>query len=280
MLDPRRLLVLREFAAEGTIAKTAERLAYTSSAVSQQLAQLQREAGVQLFQHRGRRLELTDAGRLLVERGSTLIADLEALDAELALRAGTVRGSVRIGAFQTAARFLVLPVLAQLEDAHADLHAALFEAEAETAVPELTRGGLDIVIAEEYPNAPRPRPAGLTRRDILEDEMLLALPAEHPAAARKTVRLAALGDADWVTARGGTAYAEMAVGLCRSLGGFEPHVKHRANDLQLMLDLVGSRGCAAIIPSLGKSQAGPGIAVRGLAAGNFTRTVYLLSRTS
>jgi DNA-binding transcriptional LysR family regulator len=280
MLDPKRLLVLREFASEGTIAKTAERLAYTSSAVSQQLAQLQREAGVQLFRHHGRRLELTDAGRFLVDRGSAVIAAIEALDAELARQGGAVRGPVRIGAFQTAAHTLVLPALERLQEVHPELEPALVEAEAEAAIPELIRGGLDVVVAEEYPNAPRPRPDGLVRRDILEDEMLLALPKAHSATGAKKVRLAKLRDAAWVTARQGTAYSEMAVGLCRSFGGFEPQVRHRANDLHLMLKLVESQGCAAIIPALGGSQISSDVVVRGLADGRFSRTIFLLSRGS
>src|SRR3954467_6181526 len=209
MLDAKRLVVLREFASEGTIAKTAERLAYTSSAVSQQLAQLQREAGVQLFRHEGRRLELTAAGQLLVERGSALIADLEKLEAELALQAGAVRGTARIGAFQTAAHSLVLPALARLAGMYPELETALVEAEAEAAIPELMRGGLDVVVAEEYPNAPRPRPDGLIRRDTLQDERVLALPQDHPVTRAKAVRLARLTDARWVTARQGTAYSEM-----------------------------------------------------------------------
>jgi DNA-binding transcriptional LysR family regulator len=280
MLDVRRLLVLREFAAEGTIAKTAERLSYTPSAVSQQLAQLQREAGVQLFRHEGRRLELTDAGRLLLERGSALIGELEALDAELALQEGAVRGSVRIAAFQTAAHSLVLPAIARIAAAYPELDTALVEAEAEAAIPELMRGGLDVVIAEEYPNAPRPRAVGLVRRNILQDEMLLALPQSHAAAKTKTVRLAKLRDARWVTARQGTAYSEMAIGLCRSLGGFEPNVKHRANDLRLMLELVRAEGCVAIIPALGETEAGSDVAVRHVADGRLTRVIFLLSRAS
>src|SRR3954469_8392549 len=211
MLDAKRLVVLREFASEGTIAKTAERLAYTSSAVSPQLAQLQREAGVQLFRHHGRRLELTDAGRLLVERGAEVIAELEALDAALARQGGVVRGQLRIGAFQTAAHSLVLPAVQRLAAVHPQLESSLVEAEGESAIPELIRGGLDLVVAEEYPNAPRPRPHGLVRRDILEDEMLLALPKRHAATKAKTVRLAKLRDDAWVTARHGTAYSDMAI---------------------------------------------------------------------
>src|SRR4051795_12255747 len=72
----------------------------------------------------------------------------------------------------------------------------------------------------------------------------------------------------------------MAIALCRSLGGFEPHVKHRANDLQLILKLVASQECVALIPALGQDQAGSDVAVRGLADGRFTRTIFVLSRAS
>jgi DNA-binding transcriptional LysR family regulator len=104
MLSPRRLLVLREFVAQGTIAGAAEALSFTPSAVSQQLAQLQREAGVELFRRSGRRLELTDAGRMLAERAGGVLGELEALEAGLASLAGEVRGLVRLASFQTATR--------------------------------------------------------------------------------------------------------------------------------------------------------------------------------
>lgn len=95
MLDPRRLAVLREFAAQGTIARAAEALAFTPSAISQQLAQLQREAGVELFRKAGRRLELTDAGRTLAARADELLARVEEIEAELAVRAGGARHRAR-----------------------------------------------------------------------------------------------------------------------------------------------------------------------------------------
>src|SRR4029078_13490728 len=98
MLSPRRLLVLREFVAQGTIAGAADALSFTPSAVSQQLAQLQREAGVDLFRRSGRRLELTDAGRRLAERAGGVLGELEALEAGLASLAGEVRGLVRVAA--------------------------------------------------------------------------------------------------------------------------------------------------------------------------------------
>src|SRR6478672_8128559 len=131
MLSPRRLAVLREFAAQGTIARAAEALAFTPSAVSQQLAQLQREAGVPLLRKVGRRLELTDAGRTLVARADELLAHVEAVEAELAAQAGTVAGTVRLGTFQTAGLALVMPAVDRLAEAHPALTVEIVEAEAE-----------------------------------------------------------------------------------------------------------------------------------------------------
>ena len=130
MLDPRRLAVLREFAVRGTIAGAADALSFTPSAVSQQLAQLQREAGVKLFRKVGRRLELTDAGRTLVARADELLARIEEIDAELAAQAEEVRGTIRVGAFQTAASAIVIPALDRLAERHPRLRVELVEAEA------------------------------------------------------------------------------------------------------------------------------------------------------
>jgi DNA-binding transcriptional LysR family regulator len=287
MLNPRRLAVLREFAAQGTIAGAAEALAFTPSAVSQQLSQLQREAGVELLRKRGRRLELTDAGRTLVERageqlaGRTLVeragellARVEEVEAELAAQAGEVRGTVRVAAFQTAAAALAMPALEALAGAHPDLRVELVEAEAEESLPLLARGALDVVIAEEYEHAPRPRLPQL-RRDYLEpDEMLLALPHE---ASDGPMALADLADSTWATARAGTAYADMFDRLCRSVGGFEPDVRHRVNDLRLLLALVAAGRAAAVVPALGRPE---GVTVRPIAEGSFSRALFVATRAA
>ena len=183
MLSPRRLAVLREFAGRGTIAAAAEALAFTPSAVSQQLAQLQREAGVELFRKVGRRLELTDAGRTLAVRAGELLARVEEIEAELAAQSADVRGTVRVAAFQTAAQALAVPALDRLAAAHPRLRVELAEVEAEESLPLLARGGLDVAIAEEYEHAPRPRLPRLHRVELEPDELLLALPRDHPALA-------------------------------------------------------------------------------------------------
>ena len=280
MLAPRRLVVLREFVAQGTIAGAAEALAFTPSAVSQQLAQLQREAGVELFRKRGRRLELTDAGRMLAARAGGVLAGLEELEADLARQAGEVRGVVRVASFQTATRALVMPALARLAAAHPALRVELTELEAEESLPLLARGGVDIAIAEEYEHAPRPRLPELHRDDLEADELVLTLPRAHPAAGGGAVRLGSLSGEAWATARAGTNYADMFVRACRIAGGFEPDIHHRVNDIQMLLDLVAISGAAALLPSLGHPAEDPRVVVVPLVEGPFTRALFVATRAA
>jgi len=280
MLDPRRLAVLREFAVRGTIAAAADALAFTPSAVSQQLAQLQREAGVELFRKVGRRLELTDAGRTLVARADELLARIEEIDAELAAQAEEVRGTVRIGAFQTAASAIVIPALDRLAERHPRLRVELVEAEAEESLPVLERGGLDVAIAEEYEHAPRPRSAQLRREYLEPDEMVLALPRGHPAAkGKRPVSLASLHATEWVAARADTAFGDMFARVCRSVGGFEPEIRHRVNEMELLLDIVAS-GAAALVPALGRPERDARVAVHRIAERHVSRALFVAVRES
>lgn len=266
MLDPRKLAVLREFHARGTVARAAEALSFTPSAVSQQLAAVEREAGVELFRHVGRKLELTDAGLLLVERADELLAHIERVEAELATHSG---GTVRVAAFQTALRFMVMPVLDRLP---ADVRVELVEAEAEASLPLLAQGALDVVVAEEYEHAPRAHMPRI-RRDYLEpDEMVLAVAASR----RGPLTLEALRDASWATAREGTAYADMLARLCR-LEGFEPEVRHRVNDMQLLIDLVADGRAVALLPALGRPEADPRLRTR---RAGVTRSIFVATRES
>jgi DNA-binding transcriptional LysR family regulator len=280
MLDPRRLGVLREFAAQGTIARAAAALAFTPSAVSQQLAQLQREAGVELFRKVGRRLELTDAGRMLVSRADGLLAHVEGIEAELAAFSGRLRGTVRVGAFQTAAHAVVLPAFDRLAKDHPELRVELRELEAEESLPLVTGGGLEVAIAEEYEHAPRRRLPQLHREYLPDDEMVLALPRGHEALESDgPIRLASLREHVWASARSGTAYADMCDRICRSIGGFEPDIRHRAYDMGLLLDLV-ARGYVAIVPALGQPARDPRVEVRPIAGDTVSRAIFVAVRAS
>ena len=281
MIAPRRLVVLREFVARGTIAGAAEALAFTPSAISQQLAQLQREAGVELFRKAGRRLELTDAGRMLAARAGGVLTGLEQLEADLAREAGEVRGTVRVASFQTATRALVMPALERLAGEHPGLRVELVEMEAEESLPLLARGGVEVAIAEEYEHAPRPHLPELHRDYLAADELVLTLPRGHPAARGEgPLHLKSLHGVAWATARAGTNYAAMFERVCRGAGGFEPDIHHRVNDLRMLLDLVAISGVAALLPSLGDPAEDPRVAVRALAEGPFTRALFVATRAS
>src|SRR5690349_6041778 len=189
--------VLREVANRGTIAAAARALAYTPSAVSQQLAALEREAGVALLDRRGGRVALTEAGRLLVARTEGILAELESAAAELAAARAEVTGNVHLGAFPSAERALVAPALGRLRARHPQLAVRTTELEPEAGLPALRHGDVDLAVLHQdvgRPHAPDPR---LEREDLVEDPLLVVLPLGHPALA-EAVPLTALRDERWV----------------------------------------------------------------------------------
>src|SRR5215216_912092 len=166
MLELRRLRLLRELHERGTVAAVAEALQFTPSAVSQQLAMLEREAGVRLLERAGRGVRLTDAALVLVEHAEALLERAALAEADLAAAAGTVAGRARIAGFQSVALRLAMPAMA-----------ALAEAEPETALPALAIGDVDLVLGDEWQHQPLSLPAGLVRRPLLDDPVHLLLPA-------------------------------------------------------------------------------------------------------
>src|SRR5919106_1287003 len=268
LLDLRKLRLLRELADRGTIAAVAQALDYTPSAVSQQLSALEREVGAPLLEKAGRRLRLTDAGLALAEHAE---AELERLQGEL-------RGTVRMAAFQTAALAFLADLLRRVAERHPGLRVEYVEDEPENALPALALGELDLVVAEEYEHAPRPRHAGLVREPLRDDPILVALPPAHPLARRRRVPLAALAGERWAVPRAGTGFAGMVVHSCRSLGGFDPDIRHRSNDLRILVALVGSGDAVALLPALGHQEGAAGVELREIAERRVRRSVFSAHR--
>src|ERR687891_999324 len=149
MLDLRRLRLLRELKERGTIAAVADALQFTPSAVSQQLAMLEREAGVPLLERAGRGVRLTDAALVLVEHAGALLERAAIAEADLAAAAGTVAGRARIAGFQSVAFRLALPAMEALRSDAPRLRCEVIEAEPEDALPALALGDIDLVIGDE-----------------------------------------------------------------------------------------------------------------------------------
>src|SRR5215218_7953757 len=199
MLELRRLRLLRELSERGTIAAVADALQFTPSAVSQQLAILEREVGVPLLERAGRGVRLTDPALVLVEHAGALLERAALAEADLAAAAGTVTGRGRIAAFQSVALNLALPAMQALARDAPRLRCELIEAEPEHSLPALALGDVDLVLGDEWRHQPRRLPEGLQRHDLLVDRVLLVLPARHPVGRRyqDAVPLAALAGEVW-----------------------------------------------------------------------------------
>jgi DNA-binding transcriptional LysR family regulator len=281
MLDLRRLRLLHELHRRGTVSAVAEALSYSPSTVSQQLGVLQREAGTTLFEPAGRRVRLTDAALVLVAHAEQLLAGAERAEADLAAAAaGAVAGVVRVGSFQTASLHLLLPAIAALADGYPGVQVRLVEAEPEPALEALRSHALDLVLADEWSGAPRPRLPGLDREDLFAEPVRLALPASHPAAAAGgPVSLAELAGAAWAAGDPHGGMADLTRRVCNGHGGFEPHIRHHTNELTMLLALVAHGQAITLLPELALAGEVEGVAVRPVAGADLTRTVFTAART-
>jgi len=244
MLDLRRLRLLRELARRGTITAVAEALSYSPSAVSQQLTALEKETGVRLLEPVGRRVRLTPQADLLVAHAQVLLEDMERAEAALARSLSETAGTLRVAAFQTAVLALVPPALSQLARQHPALRVEVTELEPELALPALIAGEFDLVLGEEYPGFPLPRPRETERHDLLTDELRLITPAGWSEQS-----LSSLASRPFVLEPAGTTARQWATAACRQ-AGFEPDARYTTTDLQIHLRLVESGLAAALLPDL------------------------------
>jgi DNA-binding transcriptional LysR family regulator len=276
MLDVRRLRVLRELAARGTIAATADALGYTAPAVSQQLAALEREAGVALLERNGRRRRLTPAGEELVERTESILRELEAAEAAIERTTTQVAGVLRCAAFASAHRTLLPRAIAALAVRHPDLRVTTRDLEPEESLPALKLGELDLVLAQEYAFAPAPKDPALERTDLLEDTVRLALAVDHRLADEREVPVAALEDDPWIAGSPGT-FCHLVVIHSAHQAGYEPRIAHVTNDFQVAYALVAARAGVALVPELAGPPP-PGVVVKAVAGTPPFRRIYAAVR--
>jgi DNA-binding transcriptional LysR family regulator len=239
MLELRRLRLLRELHQRGTIAAVADALQFTPSAVSQQLAMLERETGVKLIEKAGRSVRLTDPALVLVEHAEALLDRAAHAEADLAAATRTVSGRGRIAAFQSAAIHMAAPAIEALARTAPKLRCELIEAEPETALPELALGGIDLVIGDEWPHHPWRMPAGLTREKLLDDPVFLV--GEETSA--------------WASSQPGLAWEEMTRRTCREQFGFDPDIRHRCENATVALALVARGLAVTLLPELALKEA-------------------------
>jgi DNA-binding transcriptional LysR family regulator len=277
MLNLDRLRALHAVADRGSVNAAAEALHVTDSAISQQLAKLEREIGQPLLERNGRGVRLTDAATVLVAHTGRVLSMLEQAEAELDAKRTEIVGRLTVAAFPTAVRGLVPVTLRELRAQHPQLDVALREQEPQDAIPHLVRGDLDLLIATDWANAPLPVPDGLSRAPIVDDVADVALSVDHPLASRKAVALDDLAGDRWITWLAGTICHDWLMHTLRS-HGHEPQVAHTAGEHATQLALVAAGLGAAIIPRLGRDPVPAGVRLVPVEPA-LRRHVYALWRT-
>ena len=259
MIDVRRLRLLLELDRRGTITAVAEALAYTPSAVSQQLAALEREAGVPLLERTGRRVALTPAGTMLAGYAGSVFAVLEEASAALAATRDRLAGPLRIGAFPSAARVILPPALVALGRAHPGLDLMVTELDPVDVPDALHSGALDVALTFVYDYVPASPEPALESEPLLEEVVYLA--TSDPA----QTSVEDCRDAPWIAGSPGTLCHTLIIRACEAQG-FTPRIRHYADDFGTVMALVAAGQGASLIPQLGLSGVPSGVAITPLAA--------------
>jgi DNA-binding transcriptional LysR family regulator len=247
-LNPWRLRLLADLSTYGTVRAVAQRGNLSPSAVSQQLATLERETRTALLERTGRRVRLTAAGVLLAGRAREILTLMDAAEAELRGLADEPAGTVTLAAFQSAVHAIAEPAVARLTERHPDVSVVLLELEPHDSMPALRHGDVDIIITTTDFVGAELDPA-IDLVPIAEDAIMLVLPEDHPLAAHEAIDLKACADQRWSFDVTGSYMSDLATRLCRE-AGFEPAVVARFNNYMIALQHVEKGRSIALLPSL------------------------------
>src|SRR3954465_2481753 len=275
MLDVRRMRVLREVIARGSFSAAADSLHLSQSAVSQQIAVLEREVGVPLLERTTDGPKLTAAGEALMSHGEAVICRLEEAERELAQIAGLEGGRLRLASFPTASATLMTKALSLFRERFPKLELEFSEDEPEDSFPGLKRGGFGLAVVFDYPDFPLDFARDVEAELIYEEPMRIALPPGHPLAAAKSVRIGDLADEDWLCGALPSSCRDQVIELCRD-AGFEPRISFRSEDYEVIKGFVAEGLGVTILPELAGGH--PGIELRTVRGAKPVRRVWAVTR--
>ncbi len=250
MLNPVHLRTLTTVIRTGSFADAARHLGYTGSAVSQQIAALERVVKMPLFERDAHSVRPTPAGEFIAERARDSLAALGSLEDDIrGMSQGSI-GRLRLGSFPTASERLLPLTLAAFARQHPAVEVLLDEAEPDELIPLLQVAELDLGLVYRYNLVPRPWPRNLTATHLLDELLVLLLPARHPLADADVVRVDDLHEETWISTREGTSGASCLRRMCAA-AGFVPQVVYRSNDYDVITSFVASGLGIALVPTLG-----------------------------
>lgn len=247
--DLHRMQLLKELSYRGTVSAVASALSYSASAISQQLAVLEKEIGVPLLVPDGRSVRLTPQAEILVKRTSGILEQLESVEAEITASLRSVVGTVHLASIQTAALACVPTVLESLAETAPGLSVRFTQAEPEVAIPGLLARQFDIVCDEAFADfSPNP-PEELHQDALIVDHMRVAFQRPPAGIAASEARLADFATQPWVMELPGSPGRAWAVAVCRR-AGFEPRIVHETSDSVVQAQLVAAGHAIAFLPDL------------------------------
>jgi DNA-binding transcriptional LysR family regulator len=252
MMDLGRLRALHAVASYGTVLAAGDALHCTPSAVSQQLAKLERETGATLIEKDGRRLRLTEAGLVLAAHAERVLTAVDEAEAALAAHRDTVIGRLTVAAFATACRALLPYALHRLENEHPQLATGLVEVNPHEALAMVHRGHVDLAVLDDWPEAALRYPAGIARVELGRDVADLIVPSGHRLSG--TTTLAKAAKERWIAAKAGDICHEW---LIRVLPGVQPDFHVGEHETQLTLVAAGLG--VAMIPRLARPSLPDGV---------------------
>jgi DNA-binding transcriptional LysR family regulator len=262
MIEVGALRALRSVAALGTLARAADELGFTASAVSQQIKRLERQVGVPVLAPAGRGVVLTPAGQAIVDSAPDVFQALErCAEAALSVADGAPRGILRVAAFSTAIRGLLAPTLPRLSTRCPDLRLHITEQDPDEAFHGVDAGTADLALAH---GLPAPVPSSLTRRHVHTDVGDVVMSRTHPLARHDhPLTSTDLTGHSWVTSPPGTVCHQWFRRLVAEVPE-PPDVRHLVDDFATQLALVASGEVIALIPRLARPPLGEGLVSRPL----------------
>jgi DNA-binding transcriptional LysR family regulator len=273
MLNSARLNVFREVVARGSFSEAADALSYSQSAVSQAIATLEGELGVDLIERRRGGVRPTAAGAALAGHIGGILARMEAAETEVAAVAAGHGGRLRTASFPTAGAILMPEAIAAFRASHPGVELTLAEGEPEEIAPRLRAGEFDLVLLFEFEGVGERLTTGTRRFELFDDPLQLAMRRDHPLAEREQLRLEDLGGESWVQTSAASPCARHVVRSCHA-AGFEPSVSFESDDYQTVQGLVAAGVGVAMIPKLALSTVREDIGVRSLHPASPVRKVF------
>jgi DNA-binding transcriptional LysR family regulator len=264
MIDARRLRVLCEVARHGSFSGAATSLGYTQPAISRQIATLEAEVGALLVRRVPKGAVLTDAGRLLVDRGEAILARLEDAEAELRSLAGVEGGRLRLASFASAAASLVPLAIAQFRERHPAVELSIMMLDPTYSLPQLLAGELDMALSHDSELQTSGAYGGLEAVHLFDDPFYVAMPAGHPLAGAPELDLASFATEPWMLATTKTCPdSRLFLRSCHA-AGFEPSIAFQHDDYQAMLGFVAAGVGVALIPDMAARGVRDDVVVRAL----------------